>query len=58
LRTHPAALSFFLSFVLFRGRLCGDIGEEWYTEDDIYVHAARAVCQHAAVACIILYYGA
>lgn len=41
-------------------RLCNDVMDEGYGSDkfNIYVHAARALCQHGAVVCIILYYGA
>lgn len=34
-----------------------DIGDVEYNVQDVYVHAARAVCQHLAVVCIILFYG-
>jgi hypothetical protein len=37
--------------------MVSDIHSTTYSKDDVYVHAARAVCQHLAVVCIILFYG-
>ena len=37
--------------------MVSDIHESSYNQVDVYVHAARAVCQHLAVVCIILFYG-
>ena len=37
--------------------MVSDMGSETYEPQDVYIHAARAMCQHLAVVCIILYYG-
>ena len=37
--------------------LCSDPFSTEYNKEDVYIHAARALCQHLAVVCIILYYG-
>ena len=37
--------------------LCRDPFGAEYTQEDVYLHAARAMCQHLAVVMIILYYG-
>lgn len=37
--------------------MVSDIHEVGYNPKDVYVHAARAVCQHLAVVSIILFYG-
>lgn len=37
--------------------MVSDINQIGYNPADVYIHAARAVCQHLAVVSIILFYG-